>query len=64
MSRLVEADAEKLLVSAVRATMVRAPMHGRVLAVLVDPGATVTKGQRLAVIEARLEERRSKQKRP
>src|SRR5262249_56676511 len=32
--------------------LVRAPMHGRVLAVLVEPGATVTKGQRVAVIEA------------
>jgi 3-methylcrotonyl-CoA carboxylase alpha subunit len=31
---------------------VRAPMHGKVLAVLVEPGAVVAKGQRLAVIEA------------
>jgi 3-methylcrotonyl-CoA carboxylase alpha subunit len=32
--------------------VVRAPMHGKVLAVLVEAGTTVTKGQRLAVIEA------------
>jgi 3-methylcrotonyl-CoA carboxylase alpha subunit len=31
---------------------VRAPMHGKILAVLVEEGATVHKGQRLAVIEA------------
>jgi 3-methylcrotonyl-CoA carboxylase alpha subunit len=31
---------------------VRAPMHGRVLALMVADGDTVTKGQRLAVIEA------------
>jgi 3-methylcrotonyl-CoA carboxylase alpha subunit len=31
---------------------VRAPMHGKVLAVLIEPGATVHKGQRLAVVEA------------
>jgi 3-methylcrotonyl-CoA carboxylase alpha subunit len=29
-----------------------APMHGKVLAILVEPGAAVTKGQRVAVIEA------------
>jgi 3-methylcrotonyl-CoA carboxylase alpha subunit len=32
--------------------LVRAPMHGKVLAVLVDEGAAVTRGQRLAIIEA------------
>jgi len=32
--------------------VVRAPMHGKLLAILVEEGATVTKGQRLAVIEA------------
>jgi 3-methylcrotonyl-CoA carboxylase alpha subunit len=32
--------------------VVTAPMHGKVLAILVEPGAAVTKGQRLAVIEA------------
>jgi 3-methylcrotonyl-CoA carboxylase alpha subunit len=32
--------------------LVRAPMHGKVLAVLVEPGAAVTRGQRLAIIEA------------
>src|SRR3954451_13866821 len=32
--------------------VLRPPMHGKLLAVLVQPGATVTKGQRLAVIEA------------
>ena len=32
--------------------LVRAPMHGKVLAVLVEPGATVKRGQRLAIIEA------------
>ncbi|MFN3349013.1 acetyl-CoA carboxylase biotin carboxylase subunit [Pseudorhodoplanes sp.] len=31
---------------------VRAPMHGRLLAVLVSEGETVTKGHRLAIIEA------------
>jgi len=32
--------------------LVRAPMHGKVLAVLVAAGDTVTRGQRLAIIEA------------
>jgi 3-methylcrotonyl-CoA carboxylase alpha subunit len=32
--------------------LVRAPMHGKVLAVLVESGAQVTRGQRLAIIEA------------
>jgi 3-methylcrotonyl-CoA carboxylase alpha subunit len=32
--------------------LVLAPMHGKLLAVLVHPGAAVSKGQRLAVIEA------------
>jgi 3-methylcrotonyl-CoA carboxylase alpha subunit len=32
--------------------LVRAPMHGKVLAILVEPGENVTRGQRLAVIEA------------
>jgi len=32
--------------------LVRAPMHGKVLAVLVDKGARVTRGQRVAIIEA------------
>jgi 3-methylcrotonyl-CoA carboxylase alpha subunit len=32
--------------------LVRAPMHGKVLAVLVEPGTRVVRGQRLAVIEA------------
>jgi len=32
--------------------LVRAPMHGKVLAVLVEEGAAVTRGQRLAIIEA------------
>jgi len=32
--------------------LVRAPMHGKVLAVLVEPGAAVARGQRLAIIEA------------
>jgi len=32
--------------------LVRAPMHGKLLAILVAPGAGVTKGQRVAVIEA------------
>jgi len=32
--------------------LVLAPMHGKVLAILVGPGASVHKGQRLAVIEA------------
>ncbi|HZL40534.1 MAG TPA: biotin carboxylase N-terminal domain-containing protein [Pseudolabrys sp.] len=32
--------------------LVRAPMHGKVLSVLVELGAQVTRGQRLAIIEA------------
>jgi len=32
--------------------IVRAPMHGKVLALLVEEGAPVTRGQRLAIIEA------------
>ncbi len=32
--------------------LVRAPMHGKVLAVLVEQGTTVVRGQRLAIIEA------------
>ena len=32
--------------------LVRAPMHGKVLGVLVEQGARVTRGQRLAIIEA------------
>ncbi|MDO9413057.1 MAG: acetyl/propionyl/methylcrotonyl-CoA carboxylase subunit alpha [Pseudolabrys sp.] len=32
--------------------LVRAPMHGKVLSVLVEQGASVTRGQRLAIIEA------------
>lgn len=32
--------------------VVRAPMHGKVLSVLVEQGAIVTRGQRLAIIEA------------
>ncbi len=32
--------------------LVRAPMHGKVLALLVAPGQRVTRGQRLAIIEA------------
>jgi 3-methylcrotonyl-CoA carboxylase alpha subunit len=32
--------------------LVRAPMHGKVLALLVGQGARVTRGQRLAIIEA------------
>ncbi|RDV05505.1 acetyl/propionyl/methylcrotonyl-CoA carboxylase subunit alpha [Undibacter mobilis] len=31
---------------------IRAPMHGKVLAVLVEQGASVARGQRLAIIEA------------
>jgi 3-methylcrotonyl-CoA carboxylase alpha subunit len=32
--------------------LVRAPMHGKVLSLLVEPGAGVRRGQRLAIIEA------------
>jgi 3-methylcrotonyl-CoA carboxylase alpha subunit len=32
--------------------LVRAPMHGKMLAVLVGPGARVARGQRIAIIEA------------
>jgi len=32
--------------------LVRAPMHGKVLEILVEQGARVTRGQRLAIIEA------------
>jgi 3-methylcrotonyl-CoA carboxylase alpha subunit len=43
-----EVDAEHLGGDGV----VRAPMHGKVLAILVEPGAVVHKGERLAVVEA------------
>ena len=32
--------------------LVRAPMHGKLLAILVEKGESVTRGQRLAIIEA------------
>jgi 3-methylcrotonyl-CoA carboxylase alpha subunit len=32
--------------------LVLAPMHGKVLALLVEKGARVTRGQRVAIIEA------------
>ena len=32
--------------------VVKAPMHGKVLAIFVDAGASVTKGERVAVVEA------------
>jgi 3-methylcrotonyl-CoA carboxylase alpha subunit len=32
--------------------LVRAPMHGKVLALLVEKGARVTRGQRVAIVEA------------
>jgi 3-methylcrotonyl-CoA carboxylase alpha subunit len=32
--------------------LVRAPMHGKVLGILVEKGASVSRGQRLAIIEA------------
>jgi 3-methylcrotonyl-CoA carboxylase alpha subunit len=32
--------------------VVASPMHGKVLAVLVEPGAKVVRGQRVALIEA------------
>ena len=32
--------------------LIRAPMHGKVLALLVEQGASVARGQRLAIIEA------------
>ena len=32
--------------------LVRAPMHGKVLVILVEQGAVVTRGQRLAIVEA------------
>ena len=32
--------------------LIVAPMHGKVLAILVQPGASVSKGERLAVVEA------------
>ena len=35
-----------------RGGLVRAPMHGKVLALLVEQGARVARGQRLAIIEA------------
>ncbi len=35
-----------------RGGLVRAPMHGKVLAVLVEQGAAVVRGQRVAIIEA------------
>ncbi len=35
-----------------RSGIVRAPMHGKVLNILVEQGARVTRGQRVAIIEA------------
>jgi len=35
-----------------RSGVVRAPMHGKVLTILVEPGTRVTRGQRVAIIEA------------
>ena len=32
--------------------LVRAPMHGKVLALLVEKGVRVTRGQRVAIVEA------------
>jgi 3-methylcrotonyl-CoA carboxylase alpha subunit len=32
--------------------VVRAPMHGKVLGILVEPGTKVIRGQRVAIIEA------------
>jgi 3-methylcrotonyl-CoA carboxylase alpha subunit len=32
--------------------VIKAPMHGKVLAILVEPGARVAKGERVAVVEA------------
>ena len=32
--------------------VVKAPMHGKVLAIFVEQGASVQKGQRVAVVEA------------
>ena len=32
--------------------VIKAPMHGKVLAILVEPGASVQKGERVAVVEA------------
>ena len=32
--------------------VIKAPMHGKVLAILVEQGASVTKGERVAVVEA------------
>ena len=32
--------------------VIKAPMHGKVLAIFVAPGASVTKGERVAVVEA------------
>ena len=32
--------------------VIRAPMHGKVLAVLVEQGASVARGQRVAIVEA------------
>jgi 3-methylcrotonyl-CoA carboxylase alpha subunit len=35
-----------------RSGLIRAPMHGKVLSLLVEEGASVTRGRRLAIIEA------------
>ena len=32
--------------------VVKAPMHGKMLAIFVAPGASVTKGERVAIVEA------------
>jgi 3-methylcrotonyl-CoA carboxylase alpha subunit len=33
-------------------SLIKAPMHGKLIAVFVAPGDTVEKGQRLAIVEA------------
>jgi geranyl-CoA carboxylase alpha subunit len=43
---------DKAAADANKSSQVRAPMHGRVLEVLVQPGQVVLKGARLAVLEA------------
>jgi 3-methylcrotonyl-CoA carboxylase alpha subunit len=48
--RLAEADLDPAHSSG--DGVVRAPMHGKLLALLVDKGASVEKGHRVAVIEA------------
>jgi 3-methylcrotonyl-CoA carboxylase alpha subunit len=51
-SRIAWRDLAAAADAGTRDGVVRAPMHGKVLAVLVDDGEAVVRGQRVAIIEA------------